>query len=349
MSAPVTVHFTVDVECRAEHRLRSGVEPACGYDERIWGRGTGEELGLRRLLAELEARGFRGTFFVEPIGAHSFGRAGLREVCGEIAGRGHDVQLHLHPSLRRARWLSEGQAPLSDDMADYDAAEQAALMREGLAMLEEAGVPRASLVAFRAGNFAADARTWAAMAEAGLSASSNYNPAYVTHGCRLRPSRPAPGAFASDEAGVLELPITCFTQGASGFRHLQIGAVSSAELADCLDQCRRLSIANVTLVMHPFELFFLDARRPARPRPNVVNVRRLRRVLDHLQAHPADFRVRTIAETVRERPAAEPVRPYPAGRAALRLARHAEQALKRLNRLVALPLPSGRPLAPGHA
>jgi hypothetical protein len=59
--------------------------------------------------------------------------------------------------------------------------------------------------------------------------------------------------------------------------------------------------------------------------------------------------VRTIAETAREGLTAEPARPYPAGRTALRLARHAEQALKRLNRVVALPLPSRRPLAQGHA
>src|SRR5205814_1904059 len=179
----------------------------------------------------------------------------------EILGRGHDVQLHLHPSLRRARWLSRGEPPLGDDMADYDAGEQARLLREGLALLEGAGVPRGRVVAFRAGNFAADDRTWEAMAAVGLSLDSSYNPCYLSRGCRLESASAAPGLFATG-AGVWELPITCFAQAGPpprSYRHLQIGAVSAAEMIDCLEQSRRLGIADVTILMHPFELFFLDA------------------------------------------------------------------------------------------
>ena len=69
MSAPVTVHFTVDVECRAEHRLRSGVEPAYGYGERIWGRaGRGAELGLRRVTGACFADNIASSRVMEKCG-----------------------------------------------------------------------------------------------------------------------------------------------------------------------------------------------------------------------------------------------------------------------------------------
>ncbi len=355
VAPPTSVHFTVDVECRAEHRRGAQVEPALGYDERVWGRlaNQGEELGLRRLLAELEARGFRGTFFVDPTGAHDFGREGLREVCTEILSRGHDVQLHLHPSLRRARWLSRGEPPLSDDMADYEAAEQARLLREGIALLEGAGVPRARVVASRAGNFAADNRTWQAMAEVGLSLGSSYNPCYASRGCRIEAAAAAPGLFASGVPGVAELPITCFAQrqgaGAPSYRHLQIGAVSAAETIECLEQSRRLGIAHVTILMHPFELFFLDAHHPPRGRVNGINLRRLRTVLDHLAQRREAFAVRAVADVARDAVPAGAVQGYPVGRASLRLGRSAGQAVKRLARRLAVRRPWKKRFAPGQA
>ena len=335
---PTRVHLTVDVECRAEHRRGGDFEPSFGYEARVWGRMANHrrELGLGRVMSELEERGFRGTFFVDPLGAHTFGREGLREICQAIVARGHDLQLHLHPSLRHARWLSHGEPSLPDDMADYDEAEQAGLMREGLDLLAEAGVDLSRLVAFRAGNFAADHSTWRAMAAVGLTVSSNYNPCYFSHLSRIRADAAA-GLFATGVPGVVELPITCFAQGEAGtpdsLRHLQIGAVSAAEIIDCLEQSRRLQIPHVTIVTHPFEFFFLDARDPPRGRVNHINLRRLRRVLDHLAARRGELSVQAVEDVAREAP---PTRteatPFLVGRRSLRLRRYAEQAVKRLTR-----------------
>jgi hypothetical protein len=337
MSAPTRVHFTVDVECRAEHRRGDGVEPACDYDTRVWGRlaNQREELGLARVMTELEARGFRGTFFVDPAGAHTFGREGLREICGEIGRRGHDLQLHLHPSLRRARWITRGEAALPDDMWEYDEAGQADLLREGIGLLAEAAVAPSRICAFRAGNFGADAATWRAMAAVGLTVSSNYNPAHRGPDRRLRPSAPGPGLFASDVPGVLELPITCFAQrpaAAASLRHLQIGAVSAEEAVDCLEQSHAMQAGHVTILTHPFEYFFLDGHEPPRGRVNHINLRRLRKVLDHLARRRADFVVAVVADVAREAPPAPRPERFPVGRRSLRLRRYAEQALKRIAR-----------------
>jgi len=340
---PTRVHLTVDVECRAEHRRGEEVEPSFGYDERVWGRLANhrEELGLGRVMSEIESRGFKATFFVDPLGSLTFGREGLREICRTILDRGHDLQLHLHPSLRHARWLSHGQPSLPDDMSDYGEAEQAALLQEGLHLLQEAGMDRRRVVAFRAGNFAADQTTWRAMARVGLSVSSNYDPCYFVPASIVRTDAAA-GLFPTGVPGVVELPITCFAQkddaDPDSLRHLQIGAVSAAEMIDCLEQSRRLQVPHVTIVTHPFEFFYLDARDPPRGRVNHINLRRLRRVLDHLAARRGDFTVQVVRDVAREAPPilAE-AKPFLVGRRSLRLRRYAEQALKRLTRKLRSP------------
>jgi hypothetical protein len=131
------VYITVDVEC-AEERIHAGrTSPPVGYDVRVWGRlvNQREPLGIELIMRELEACGQRGTFFVEALGSHYFGKRGLAEVCQALRGRGHDVQLHVHPVQRRADFRSRGEAPASDDIADYTEDDQASLLREGRDLL----------------------------------------------------------------------------------------------------------------------------------------------------------------------------------------------------------------------
>jgi hypothetical protein len=332
------VYFTVDVEC-AEERVRgSRVQPAMGYDLRVWGRfrNQARELGLRPLLDRLEAHGCRGTFFMEPLGARHFGQENLAETCGELRRRGHDVQLHLHPVQRDPRWHSEGRPRLSDDMAGYGEDEQVALLEEGLSRLTEAGVPRESLVAFRAGNFGADDATWQALRRARLLIDSSYNPYYLDGVCRMHPSRTAPGLFPSPVAGVWELPVTCFVEQAgppTRYRHLQITAVSLAEMIHALEQCRALGIGEVTIVTHSFEFCFIDSPENQAGRPNGMTLRRLEGLLQYLERHAAEFEVETVGDLGRRLPSA-PVWPpsteLPRGRAGLRYRRYLDQGYKRI-------------------
>jgi hypothetical protein len=56
----------------------------------------------------LEEHGLRGTFFVETFAGAVVGEAPLREAYAEIAARGHDVQLHLHPVYRYYALVGRG-------------------------------------------------------------------------------------------------------------------------------------------------------------------------------------------------------------------------------------------------
>lgn len=300
------VYITVDTECAEERVVRGRLQPPLGYDLRVWGRFANhdEELGVPLIMRELEAEGLRATFFVEPLGARYFGVDGLAAVCRAIRARGHDLQLHAHPMQQRPRFRSEGVAAPPDDMHAYDVADQTRLLEHGLAILEEAGVPRGEVRAFRAGNFGADERTWEAMARCGLTVSSSLNPSYSKRNCKL-PWR-GNGALFDSGKGVFELPVSNFSDGNGGFRHLQIMAVSLAEMKDYLLQARALGFAEVMFFTHSFELFYIDDLERRRATLSKINVARLRGLAKFLRAHADQFEVETVGALARRGPTASP-------------------------------------------
>ncbi|HEU4410809.1 MAG TPA: hypothetical protein VFS43_36490 [Polyangiaceae bacterium] len=334
MSAPTRVYFTVDVECSEERLLGGAWRPPLGYDLRVWGRLSNQRrpLGIELIMGELDAVGARGTFFVEPLGAHHFGREGLAEVCRAIAERGHDVQLHTHPVQRRAAFHSEGGAPDPDDIGAYPLDRQVAMLREGVDLLAEAGAPRERLLGFRAGNFGASNETWRAMAEAGLRVSSNYNPCYFGRNCKMRSPLAQAGLFATDAPGVYELPVSTFVEAGGGFRHLQITAVSLRETLDALRQYRALGVGEVTLVTHSFEFFFLDSHEKKTGRPIELNIDRMRGICRFVAENPGEFAFDTVGDLAARLPAELPARDFelPRGKPWLRAGRFAEQGYKRL-------------------
>jgi hypothetical protein len=235
---------------------------------------------------------------------------------------------------QRPAFRSEGVAAPADDMHAYSVDEQAALLRRGIDLLVEAGVPRAELRAFRAGNFGADERTWEAMARAGLLVSSNMNASYARRNCRI-PWRDNAGLFDSGK-GVFELPVSNFSDGNGGFRHLQIMAVSLAEMKDFLRQARANRIRDVVFFTHSFELYYIDDLGKRRARSSAINVARLRGLCRFLHQHRDQFEVITVGELGRRLAAGEahaeaPVAaPLPRMRRLHRYGRMVEQLFKRV-------------------
>lgn len=330
------VYITVDVECAEERMVRGKLQPPLGYDLRVWGRFANhdEELGVPLIMRELEAEGLYGTFFVEPLGARYFGVDGLAAVCRAMRARGHDVQLHAHPMQQRPRFRSEGVDAPPDDMHAYDVAGQAELLQRGLAILEEAGVPRAEVRAFRAGNFGADERTWEAMAQSGLTVSSSLNPSYSKRNCKL-PWRGNGALFATGRgapgSAVFELPVSNFSDGNGGFRHLQIMAVSLAEMKDYLMQARALGMSEVVFFTHSFEFFYIDDLAKRHATLSKINVARLRGLARFLRAHADEFEVETVGALARRGPApSPPATELPKVKRLHKLGRMVEQLRKRV-------------------
>jgi hypothetical protein len=338
--ASLPVHLTIDVENAEARRRGDEVRAPLGYGPRVWGRfrNRRDELGIRRLARDLSSRGLVATFYVEPLGARHFGADGLREVVACLLEHEQDVQLHLHPTQRDPEALLRGDRPPPDDMHAYPRDAQRALLREGLDRLVDAGVPRARLVAFRAGNFGANNETWLACRDEGLRLSSNYDPGYFDVSCAMRHEAARPDLFEPVE-GLLELPISCVRTALGGLRHLQLTALSAGEIRFALERMRAASYAAATLVSHSFELYAITDRDGHEGRPIAVNERRWRALLDFLAANASGFPTETAHALVERALACRsfqalvpdgPAPPPPKTPPHLEALRFVEQAVKRV-------------------
>ncbi len=344
MSEPTRVYFTVDVECSEERLIGSRLQPAMGYDLRMWARFANREspLGIERIMNELEACGFRGTFYTEAIGAETFGLDGLRKVCTQLLDRGHDVQLHLHPNLREPNWHSKKAEQPDDNIASYPPETQVRLLKEGIDILASAGVPRADILSYRAGNFGASNETWHAMREAGLVLSSNDNAFYRDKDCEIDYPEGGSDLYATPAKEVWELPISNFLQPNGGFRHLQITATSLEEMKETLIQSRRLGIKHVTFVTHSFEFSCIDSAEDKLGHPNYVNLHRLRGLLRFLRDNPNDFEVDTAGALAKrlknkgEQFALSGLQSYPQEKKRHYYRRLIEQGIKRIGTRIAI-------------
>jgi hypothetical protein len=330
------VYFTVDVECAEERIIGAALQPARGYDLRVWGRlrnqGHAMVLGLPLITKALAETGLEATFFVEPFGSSYFGEEGLIEICTFLRECGHDIQLHAHPTQRRIDWHTRNEPRLPDQMSAYPTGAQIAMLREGMSILQRCGVPRTNLLAFRAGGFAANNDTWRAMAAVGLRLSCNFNLDYLDKTCRILWPAPANALFDTG-MGVHELPVTNFSDGRGHFRHLQVSAVSFPEMRHALVEAARLGLPQVTVLTHPFEYFQIDSAAEGIGRPNSINIERLRQLCRFLGDHPELFAVETVGALAQRlgNGAALPAHTVvPRGRRSLRYGRFAEQAYKRL-------------------
>lgn len=334
------VYITIDTEC-AEER---GTAPPLGWDLRVWGRFANQRraLGIELIMDELERYNLRGTFFTEALGSSYFGEQGLAEVCRAMVTRGHDVQLHTHPIQIVANHRTLGQPAASDDIGSYSVEEQIELLRRGVAILERCGVPKGTVLAFRAGNFGAANSTWQALARAGLVLDSSFNPGYFDKNCKQRFDGASAGLFLA-EHGVWELPVTTFVEASGAHRHAQITAISRGETRALLDAAHAAGLAEVTIVTHSFELYHLDSITERTGRPSSVNVLRLRALARYLAENRDRFEVDTcgaLARRLRDRTEPQPRHvDHLRGDSRRRVLRFASQAFKRLEQRLPWSLP----------
>jgi len=294
--------------------------------------GYASGFGTDLILTELARYQFRATFFVEALCAEHFGIEGLTAVCRELRIAGHDVQLHLHPNFQMPEWRNVSNDPPPDNIGMYTVTQQRELLERGMAILSTAGIPRSSIVAFRAGNYGASNNTWQAIAEAGLCVDSSFNLWALGKDCQFVVPG-TPNDLFEPVPGVWELPVSCFAES-SGYRPLQITAISAAEMRYALEHLRRGGARAATIVTHPVEFFVVDDHRRRLGRPNHVNISRLRSLLSFLNQSRDNFQLRTVGSLAAElrccRGAGLSPASPPRGSARLRAARFPMQLVKRV-------------------
>lgn len=249
---PTPVFLTVDTELVWRHHA-AGLSLAQIVERSIEPGGVG--IGYQ--LAELARHGLKGTFFVDPMPALTFGLDVIRRIVDPILAAGQEVQLHLHPNWTRARADDGGSAYADFELTQYCRDQQRDLIAGARDLLVAAGAPPP--VAFRAGCFAANDDTLSALAELGFAYDSSHNGGEAPWPCEisLPPSQIAP----IRHGGVTQVPVTVIEDLPGTWRPFQICAVSTAEMRDALDHAVAAEHGAVTIVSHGFELSTRDGTR----------------------------------------------------------------------------------------
>lgn len=255
---PTPVFITIDTEFAWRHHA-AGLDADAIYARSIEPAGVG--IGFQ--LARLAEHGLKACFFVDPMPAILYGLAPIRRVVETILAAGQEVQLHLHPGWTAARIGDRGRAHARVDLNQYDGDEQRDLLAGAVDLLVAAGAPPP--VAFRAGSYAADDATLAALTGLGIAYDSSHNGAVAGSRIDLPRAQIAP----VERAGLIEVPVTVIRERPGSLRTFQLCALSSGETYDALEHAAAAGHACVTLVSHGFELC-----NRAGTRANGVHVRR---------------------------------------------------------------------------
>lgn len=328
------IFITIDTECTEERLLGKKIRPPLGYSEMMWGRvGTPSELGIAMLVDELKKRNIAASFFVEALCTLRFGEEGLAEAIQFLVENGQDVQLHLHPNFERPEWRRTGAPAPEDNIGRLPLEEQRRLLMLGSAVLQRCGVNPTDLTAFRAGNYGASNDTLRVLHDLGFVVDASYNPCYLGSDCDIDYAEAPNDAFLHS-SGIWELPVSNIVQPGGGFRHLEVTAISFAEMRWSLHALHAAGVRHISIVTHPGEFFSIDSVDPVRGRANRINLRRFQSILDFVSSNSDTFEFSTVGTLAKELGATKPTPtrsgPYPKVGMPLWLLRQGEQSMKRM-------------------
>lgn len=209
--------------------------------------------GLPYLLEKLRQYNVEATFFVETLGATRWGIEPVRDICSLIMDHGQDIQLHIHPKVARI----EKVRIYDDKLWKYDKKAQLRFFEAGLEVLYKCGVE--SVVAFRAGDLAANVDTLAVMEHFGLYVSSNRD-LDMKSSIHTRINNYFPIINdVSKRGSVLDIPVTSFRSRfpfLDGFyRHFEICALGAGEMKKALSKMLRSRYRCAVVLTHPGEFF----------------------------------------------------------------------------------------------
>ncbi len=244
------VLITIDTELSWGHYVPGG-----GWREHLAKSFDPAGVGISYQLERLREHKLKACFFIDPMPAAIYGIEPIRHMVAPILAAGQEVQLHLHPVWLN---LAEGNPPGSFELTSFNASQQLRLIEKARKLLVEAGAPHP--VAFRAGSYAANSDTLRALSRLGITFDSSHNGSH----------HPSPSALPLQEAtiaparccDVIEVPVGQIETAPGKLRHLQLCAVSMAEIRAALEHAAAHAHPVTTLVSHSFELATRDGLRP---------------------------------------------------------------------------------------
>lgn len=235
---PLTLFLTVDVEDT--------------YFDRpilMTGDGIGREYGVFGILDQLDAHGFKATFFVNVYEADRQPTGVVEGVVREIAERGHEVGLHTHPS--------PGSGLYRRPLFYLPEQQQIEILSWGIDTIERwTGAPP---VSFRAGGYALDDRTLAAIEAVEIAIDSS---------CFFPSPNNRQQRFTVNSVGragnAVEVPVTTVLRRsgeALEHRKLDLNWLSVDELMGALGTLADQGAGFATFMMHSFSFIEKLTRR----------------------------------------------------------------------------------------
>lgn len=281
------VLITIDTELSAG-RQAHGLSIEENIRQSFLGTVDGGAFGAPWLMEQMDRRGIKGVFFVDPMPGLVHGRHVVEQMVEPLLKRGHDVQLHIHTEW--LEWAKESPVDgrRGGNIKDFALADQIALLGWARDALMQAGAPAPT--AFRAGNFGANMDTLAALAALGLLWDSSYNADYAGRGCDIV----APGDPIDPyrQGALWEMPVAGIFDAPGRFRPAQVCAMSAAEMRAGLNHAAASGAHSFCVVTHSFEMLSRD-----RSRPNFTMMSRFGALCDAIAHHPrliaADYRTVT--------------------------------------------------------
>lgn len=253
------VLLTIDTELTWRHHLAgSGWEENYAYSIEPAG------VGLTYQLEAINRHGLKACFFIDPMPAKLYGLDPVKRMVDTVLSAGQEVQLHLHPMWEQATADGTVAPDTVFELIDHPYEKQRALIAEARDLLVAAGAPEP--VAFRSGSYAVNDDSLRALADIGIAYDSSHNGCEGPWPSAL--SLPLDQVAPVEHEGVIEIPVSQMRLANGGLRHLQICAVSLAEMTHALDHAVAHHQPVVTIVGHSFEL---ATRGGARPNPVVKN------------------------------------------------------------------------------
>ena len=318
----MNVHLTFDIEiwCNGWDKLDESF--AASYERYVYGKSRHGQFALPKTLEILNRNGLKGVFFVEPLFAARVGIDYLSTIVALILDAGQEVQLHLHPE-----WTDEISPPVIQDVSRkrqhlsyYTQQEQTELIAFARNLLEKAGCE--SVTAFRAGSFAANRDTFAALRHNGILIDSSLNSCYPVSGADLRDNLSVNLPAMID--GVSSYPVMVFTDGTGRARPAHIGACSFGEIKEALWSAKASGHSDFVMVSHNFEML-----KPDSSTPSWTVVRRFEELCAYLAREKADFPVTGYTKLA---PSAglPDVKSQPVAKLGATMRRHVEQLISRI-------------------
>ncbi|MEO8727072.1 MAG: hypothetical protein ABI383_13235 [Acidobacteriaceae bacterium] len=222
-AAMLKVLLTIDTEAHAISKDWQRDHLARDIQRDIYGRIGERSVGLDYQLEALERFGLKAVFMVESLfsAVPEIGPEPLREIVGKIHKGGHEVQLHLHPEW--VPFCPELKVEYrSELLRDYSLEEQTRMIAFASEKLQACGAEKP--IAFRAGGFAADGNTIAALERAHIRFDTSFNIWYAGGKCRLAEPESYGRATPIGSGDVLEIPIGAMEDYPGHLRHAQICA-----------------------------------------------------------------------------------------------------------------------------